>query len=294
LAWPGIVGRARVPFVARIRDIRPYAADGLVRTVRTMSYDTLLGALAIDLAAIITLTYGVYFRRHHRRDLTLGFIGVNVGLFAVASFISTRPLGLALGIGLFALLSVIRLRSTQITQEEIGYYFVAVVIGLVTGLSPDQHWGITATLTGLLVGVMFVADHPRVLPRRERRLLVLDKVYRDNQSLERALAKKLHGEITNVIVLSVDYGRNRTEVDVRFRPHPYPRPHRPHPDTGEPDEQPAEATPAIDGPVPASSDASGADFADAVEDASAPERPVSEELAWVQPDVDPYPESPRC
>ena len=34
LAWPGIVGRARVPFVARIRDIRPYAADGLVCDIR--------------------------------------------------------------------------------------------------------------------------------------------------------------------------------------------------------------------------------------------------------------------
>jgi hypothetical protein len=192
-----------------------------------MRYDTLLGALAIDLTAILLLTYGVYFRRHHRRDLTLGFLGVNVGLFAVASFISTRPIGLALGIGLFALLSVIRLRSTQITQEEIGYYFVAVVIGLVTGLSPDEHWGITLTLTALLVAVMFVADHPRVLPRRERRLMVLDKVYRDNQSLHRAVAKKVHGEITNVIVLSVDYVRGSTQVDVRFRPHPYPRPHRP-------------------------------------------------------------------
>ena len=204
-----------------------------------MSYDTFLGALAIDLTAIVVLTYGVYFRRHHRRDLTLGFMGVNVGLFAVASFISSRPMGLALGLGLFALLSVIRLRSTQITQEEIGYYFVAVVIGLVTGLSPDEHWGITATLTALLVGVMFVADHPRVLPRRERRLLVLDKVYRDSQSLERALAKKLHGEITNVIVLSVDYAHERTHVDVRFRPYPYPRPHRARSVPAVPDEEPA-------------------------------------------------------
>jgi hypothetical protein len=125
-----------------------------------MRYPVLLGSLALDLVAISVLTYGVYFRRHHRRDLTLGFVGVNVGLFAVATFISTRPVGLALGIGLFALLSVIRLRSTQITQEEIGYYFVAVVMGLVTGLSPDEHWGTTIILTALLVAVMFVADHP--------------------------------------------------------------------------------------------------------------------------------------
>jgi uncharacterized membrane protein HdeD (DUF308 family) len=103
-----------------------------------MDYDVLLAGLALDLVAITILTYAIYFRRHRRRDLTLGFLGVNVGLFAVASFESTRPVGLAFGIGLFALLSVIRLRSTQITQEEMGYYFVSVVVGLVTGLNPQD------------------------------------------------------------------------------------------------------------------------------------------------------------
>jgi len=193
-----------------------------------MDYEVLLLALAIDLVAISVLTYGIYFHRHRRRDLTLGFMGVNVGLFAVASFVSTRPVGLAFGIGLFALLSVIRLRSTQVTQEEIGYYFVAIVIGLANGLSPDEHWGITVTLTAVLVGVMYVADHPRMLAGYERRIVRLKSVYRDGNEMRRVLEHKLGGRVVNVVVLEVDFVQKHTRVDVRFRPDP-PGTHRPAP-----------------------------------------------------------------
>lgn len=185
-----------------------------------MDYDVLLIALAIDLVAITVLTYGLYFRRHRRRDLTLGFMGVNIGLFAVASFVSTRPVGLAFGIGLFALLSVIRLRSTLITQEEIGYYFVAIVIGLANGLSPDEHWGITITLTAVLVGVMYVADHPRVLPNYRRRVVRVKSVYTDEAELRRVLERKLGGKVVNMLVIEVDFIHKQTRVDVRYRPDP--------------------------------------------------------------------------
>ncbi len=73
-------------------------------------YEDFLASLLVDLVAISVLTYGLYYRRHRRRDLTLGLMGVNVGLFAVSSFTATSSISVGFGIGLFALLSVIRLR----------------------------------------------------------------------------------------------------------------------------------------------------------------------------------------
>ena len=182
-----------------------------------MSYETLLISLAIDLVAITVLAYGIYFRRHQRRDLTLGFLGVNIGLFAVATFIANGNISVGFGIGLFALLSVIRLRSTQITQEEIGYYFIALVLGLVNGVSPEDSWGRTAILNVLLVGVMFVADHPRVLSHIERRVVVLDDVHKHDDALRIDLERKLGHQVTRVHVLDIDYVHGHTKVDVRYR-----------------------------------------------------------------------------
>ena len=181
-----------------------------------MDYEHFLTSLLVDLVAISLLTYGLYYRRHHRRDLTLGLMGVNVGLFAVSSFTATANMSVGFGIGLFALLSVIRLRSTTASQEEIGYYFVALVIGLVNGLSTSNGWGVTLTLNVVLLGVMFVADHPRMLRHSERHRVVLRGKPRPLDSLQGDVEDRLGYEVTKLRVLELDYAQKRTIIDVRI------------------------------------------------------------------------------
>jgi hypothetical protein len=183
----------------------------------TLDYQDLLIAFAIDAASISLLTYALYFRRHQRRDLTLGFMGVNVGLFAVSSFTTTTSISIGFGIGLFALLSVVRLRSTVASQEEIGYYFVALVLGLVNGLGSDGQWGVTITLNLMLLGVMFVVDHPRVLPHAEHQRVLIDRVPQPLDTLQGELEDLLGYEVTRMRVLDIDFAHERMRVDVRFR-----------------------------------------------------------------------------
>lgn len=182
-----------------------------------ISYQEFLAVLAIDLFAILVLTYALYFRRHQRRDLTLGLVGINLGLFAVSSFSATTSISIGFGIGLFALLSVIRLRSTVASQEEIGYYFVALVIGLVNGLAGEDRWGVAITLNVMLLAVMYVADHPRVLPHSQRCMVVLKGGTHSPGSLKADLEDRLGFEVTRVIVLEINYAHHFTNVDVRFR-----------------------------------------------------------------------------
>jgi hypothetical protein len=66
--------------------------------------------IAIDLFAISIVTFGMYFPRHRRRDLVVAFLGVNVGVLAVATVLGSSEVGVGLGLGLFGVLSIIRLR----------------------------------------------------------------------------------------------------------------------------------------------------------------------------------------
>ncbi|MEA5054309.1 MAG: DUF4956 domain-containing protein, partial [Propionicimonas sp.] len=95
---------------------------------------TTLALIAADLVAITMLAL-VYFRRHRRRDLVTAFLGVNVGVLAVALVLGTVQTTIGLGMGLFGVLSIIRLRSTEISQREVAYYFAALALGLIAGLS---------------------------------------------------------------------------------------------------------------------------------------------------------------
>lgn len=171
---------------------------------------------AADLAAIALLVFGVYYRRHFRRDLVLAYVALNVGVMAVTAMLAGSEAGVGLGLGLFGILSIIRLRSDAITQEEVAYYFVALAMGLVGGIHPNPIW-IAPAISAALVAVMFVADHPRFAARTRRQTVTLDRAYAHESELRVALERLLGAEILQASVSELDLVRDMTIVDVRFR-----------------------------------------------------------------------------
>ena len=185
--------------------------------------------LALNLAAATVLIFGVFFTRHRRRDLVLGYFALNVSLFTVAAALgSAEGLGLGVGFGLFAVLSIVRLRSDEATQAEIGYTMVSLVLGLLNGL-PGPAFEAKLLFTVVLVATMYVVDHPAVLAadRHARFRVTLDVVRTDPDELRRELESRLGGTMKQVIVQDVDYVRETMRVDVRFRQRTQPQPSLP-------------------------------------------------------------------
>jgi hypothetical protein len=173
-------------------------------------------AIGADIVAITGLAYAVYYRRYFRRDLVLAYVALNVGVLSVTLLLADSSAGAGLGLGLFGILSIIRLRSNAITQEEVAYYFVALAMGLVTGLHPDPLW-LSPALCSLLVLVMYAADHPRFARRTYRQVVTLDVAHPNADTLRAALEELLGAKVLHVVVQELDLVRDLTVVDVRFR-----------------------------------------------------------------------------
>jgi hypothetical protein len=173
--------------------------------------------ITADLVAV-TLLVVMFFARHRRRDLVIAFLTVNVGVLAVASILGTTGVGLGVGLGLFGVLSIIRLRSTEIAQHEVAYYFAALAIGLVAGLAGiEATWSwVSLALIALVLVVMAIGDHPGLLRRYRQQRIVLDAAYPDEAQLRGALERMLGGRVHRVTVLTLDLVNDTTTVDVRF------------------------------------------------------------------------------
>ena len=179
----------------------------------------LLFSVPADLLAIGLLAYGIYFRRYHRRDLLLAYVALNAGVLAVTAMLAGSGAGIGLGLGLFGILSIIRLRSDSITQEEVAYYFIALAMGLVNGLHPGPFW-LAPLLSFVLVGLMYVVDHPRLTARSRRQKVILDVAYPDPRDVPAALERLLRADIKHHVVLAVDLVTDTTVVDVRYQLRP--------------------------------------------------------------------------
>lgn len=176
----------------------------------------LLRDLALDLVSIFLLVYLGYFMRHRRWDQVVGYVAFNVSLFTVSAALgSSAPLNIGVGFGLFAVLSIVRLRSDESGQIEIGYTMVSLVLGLMAGLS-GMDFGIKIVFAVLLVATMLIIDlgGDRRVERWGRTRVEIDRVIVDNYELTAHLSERLGARVLSVHVREVDYVRDTMRLDV--------------------------------------------------------------------------------
>jgi hypothetical protein len=180
-------------------------------------YGDIATYLGLDLVAIFLMTYVLYFRRHWRADLLLSYVALNIGIFVAMSLLTQVRIDIAVGFGLFAILSIIRLRSSAVTQQEVAYYFIALVLGLVNGMGVPDRGLVVALNVILLLPMLFVDSKP--LRDRSRRMDVrLDGVYTNEAALVAELERKLGGRVAYQEITEIDLIHGHMLIDVRLQP----------------------------------------------------------------------------
>jgi hypothetical protein len=186
---------------------------------------------AIDAVAVSILTFALYFPRHRRRDLVVAFLGMNIGVLAVASVLAQSSVGAGLGLGLFGVLSIIRLRSNELSQHEVAYYFASLALGLLGGLGASVGWLAVAGMALILV-VMALADSPRLFSAHRSAQIVVDRAIPDHGELVVHLEQLLGARVHSASVQRLDLANDTTWVEVRFRGDVAPTTRLPQPAPG--------------------------------------------------------------
>ena len=185
-----------------------------------------LAYIGADLVALAILVGALYIPRHGRRDLVAAYIGVNVGVLAVTLLLSTsNNVGAGLGLGLFGVLSIIRLRSSSLAQGEVAYFFAALALGLLGGIK--THLIIVAILMALLLASLWVGDHPALMRHNRNQVVTLDRAISDENELITELEDLLGAQVRSVDLKSLDLVNDTTIVEVHYRLRPRSRAARP-------------------------------------------------------------------
>ena len=188
----------------------------LTRSIAVM-VDMSNAALVIaDLVAITVLVFGLYFPRYRRRDMVVAILGLNLGVMAVATALSTAEVSAGLGLGLFGVLSIIHLRSSELAQEDIAFYFTALAIGLLGGISVTPAW-VTPALMAAIVATLFIADHPRLYQGTRSQTVTLDEAFPDERAAIARLEILLGAKVTRLRIKKLGLVNDTTIVDVCFK-----------------------------------------------------------------------------
>lgn len=171
--------------------------------------------LLIDVVAILILTFGLYWPRHKRKNMVVAYLTANIGVAAVASVLASSSINAGLGLGLFGILSIIRLRSDELDHTDIAYYFGALALGLFAGLGGTLTWT-TPLMTVAILAALYLGDHPELFSQYRNQVVNLDSAYTDETALVMRLETLLNAKVHRINVRKVDLVNDTTSVEVRY------------------------------------------------------------------------------
>lgn len=180
----------------------------------------LLVRFGIDIAAMLLLVFGMYYRRHQDKELVTAAALFNTFVFAVLTILSSVEFSVAAGFGLFAILALFTLRSEPITKIEITYFFGSVVIAVICSVQGTTIPFVAVTVALVLTGA-YVFDHPRILRSVESIKVTFDQIHvhalSDPKAMNSHIAERLGVEVISYEVRTVDYLNDTASIRVFYR-----------------------------------------------------------------------------
>src|SRR4051812_21334847 len=168
-----------------------------------------LTGVGIDVLALIALVGWLYRRRAAAPEMTMVFVTLNIGLLAALAAITAGHFPAGVGVGLFGLLSLVRLRSAAVSTKDVGYTFSPLVLALVNGL-PERDLVLVLVLNALVLAAMWLVDDSKTrVPTRVLRL-TLDRALTRSDDVRAEVSRRLGHDPIAVVVEQVDFVRETT------------------------------------------------------------------------------------
>lgn len=172
--------------------------------------------LALDIAVIMILLFGLFMRNHKRSGLVAVYLACNIGLFSVLTILAFSPLSSSVGFALFGVLSIIRLRSYEFEHVEIAYFFMSLSLALITAIDLGDL-KLPTLLSGVVLLSMALVDTKFIRNQSQVISLTLNEVIIDPTLLKAHLSQLLNAQVLDFNVKSINQPTQSMKVDVTYK-----------------------------------------------------------------------------
>ncbi|NOX74914.1 MAG: DUF4956 domain-containing protein [Alphaproteobacteria bacterium] len=169
-----------------------------------LDYQDFLRDLAINVVAIYVFVFLIYYRRHGDRETAIMLAMFNAFLFTIVITISLTEINIGAGFALFAILSVISLRSVNISKVEVGYLFGVIALSLINGIS-FQDYLLLALCNIVIVGAAAILDSNLIFKPTLKAEITLEQValreVADMQALKTRVAELYKMPVQHITIV---------------------------------------------------------------------------------------------
>ncbi len=131
--------------------------------------------LGIDLVTTFIIIRLIYFRHYRRTDLFLTFFAFNVTIFLISYLLNKVEMTMGAAFGLFAVFSMLRYRTENISAKDMTYIFIVIALGLVMAIIKGG-WDELSLIGGIIVALMALLESDWLIRREVSQEVNYDRI----------------------------------------------------------------------------------------------------------------------
>lgn len=193
-----------------------------------VNYSTVIRDLLIDLSSLYFLSYVILYRKYRNVEMFVSSALFNIFILLIVMAIVRTDFNIAIGFGLFALLSLVQLRSATFTKTEMAYLFGAVTLAVINGAGIGDLSFVLISNAVVVIAAWFIGnwslEHSANLIRVDnvRKMAVTldhidEDVISDRQRMCAQLTSKLGIVVQTFEIKKIDYVRDMVELTVLYQ-----------------------------------------------------------------------------
>ena len=175
--------------------------------------------LAVDVSTIFILIRFIYLPIHRNREYIFTFFIFNLIIFLITFLLNKVEMSMGAAFGLFAVFSMLRYRTEDISIKDMTYLFLTIAIGLISAVSKGS-WDELSLLSIIILLLTWLLESKALMKREEARIILYEKIElikpecRDElrADLENRLGVKIH----HIAIGKVDFLRDSAIIHVYY------------------------------------------------------------------------------
>jgi hypothetical protein len=182
--------------------------------------------LAIDFLSVFILVRFVYFPANKKREFFFTFFVFNIVIFLLSFLLNKVDLSLGAAFGLFAVFSMLRYRTENISIKDMTYLFLVIAIGLINaitkikGADDTYEFGFLGMINVFVLALAFILESKLFFKKEGVKLIVYEKIELIHSAKTSEIIEdiKLRTglEVYRISIIKIDFLNDSAQIKIYY------------------------------------------------------------------------------
>lgn len=181
----------------------------------------LLMRLVINFVFVSIIVRGIYYRKTKRKDYLFTYYLIGFIIFFICFSLKKLDIDTGMGLGLFAIFSIIRYRTNQIEIKEMTYLFIVIGLSVINSLASNKiSMTELAIVNSFILLMTYILEYVWLLKHETRKSILFENIklidLEKQNELKLELEKRTGLNINRVEIGKINYLDDTAQIRIYY------------------------------------------------------------------------------